>query len=127
MENEKIVYETIDTWKYGKATGYYNPKTDEIHLLRDTDTTLRTLVHERIHRARRNKLTFKLATKSKQSNWLMFALCLFFALGTTIISQGFLAFAIATGLSFLLLYGCEMLEENFADKETKRIMSGGVK
>jgi hypothetical protein len=62
LNEENIVYVPLKEWKLGNAKGAYEPSADIIYILLSDEAEMdKALRHELIHRARRNKLTFKLA------------------------------------------------------------------
>lgn len=62
LESENVVYVPLKDWKLGSALGSYEPSNDTIYILiNDGPEMAKALEHERIHRSRRNKPTFKLA------------------------------------------------------------------
>ena len=57
-----IYYDNLDNWKGGSNDGYCEQKSNCIHVLKGEYQELRTVNHEIAHLARRDKLTFKLAS-----------------------------------------------------------------
>jgi hypothetical protein len=128
LEPPKEVYELLETWKYGKASAFYDFPRNEIHVLRGKALEERALIHEHFHANRRDKITFQLgalmtvpqvinlffgifivlgafgvgALFLNSANWLMLAPCFFVA-----------------GL-FTVLLGCLAYEELLADQAVQQ-------
>jgi hypothetical protein len=64
LSEPTVIFDSLEDWKGGSNVGYYLPKTNTIHILKGEYQEQRTLKHELIHAARRNKWTFKLASIS---------------------------------------------------------------
>ena len=113
MKNEspKKIYHTLEDYDGGVSNGYYDYFTDTIHLLRGKDLEFRTELHERIHAARRDKITFRLGTVF-QIQPVMYI----FILAIGIITILSLVAAIALALIFLSLFACNLYEEYVANK-----------
>ena len=117
--NVKTIIDKLESWPAGKATGYFEPLTDEIHILRGDDVELRTLWHETAHASRRNTLSFQLAralNKPAISN-ILFAGLILTALTAFIIS--FVPFFVAAAI-FGLLVLCQAREEMLAEKAVRK-------
>jgi hypothetical protein len=129
MNKNQIKRDRLENWPAGKATGYYEPRANEIHLLRGEDVELRTLWHEVAHAARQNTLSFQLARALNRPvvNNLMFAGLILTALTAFIIS--FVPFFIMAGLFGILVF-CQAREELIAErvvrKEIKNLKRGEI-
>jgi fatty acid desaturase len=111
----RLVMETLETWKGGpKAVGYYQPFTNEIHILNSSDIFQRTLIHERCHALRREKTTFKLAQvfAFPAFNFILFSIMLLLAV-VGVFSSLIPFLSVAT--IFICLLFCHIYEEYKAD------------
>jgi hypothetical protein len=122
LSEPKIVYETLETYQGGKSNGYYEPFKNEIHILKGKDAEFRALLHEKVHAARKEEVSFKFASllQVPALNYMMFGLLLIFAIYAL-----FMAKSLANTIPFLFIagiysffIGCVAYEEAVADKLT---------
>jgi hypothetical protein len=113
------IYDRLEDWPAGKATGYFEPRANEIHLLRGEDVELRTLWHENAHAERQNTLSFQLARALNRPaiNNLLFAGLILTALTSFVISS--VPFFVLAGL-FGLMVICQAREEYIAEKAVRQ-------
>ncbi len=133
---DKIIYDSLEDWKGGKASGYYEPTRGEIHILRGKDQERRALAHENVHASRSNKLTFKLAElmSIKALGYILLALMVLFGLYGSITAPmsltGLIPFFFVAAL-YLTFYGCLAYEEMIADytvaKSIRNLQNGEIK
>ncbi len=128
MSKTKIVKETLETWKGGKADGYFEPLTNEIHILQGKDVEFRTEIHEKVHADRQNKLTFKLGSLLQISGVSQFIFAVMIILGIAgAATQALIPFFFIAGIFTVLIF-CYMFEELRADqvmlKSMKEIKRG---
>jgi hypothetical protein len=124
LDEPKIIKETLRTWEYGKASAYFNPFSNEIHLLNGQDLEDRAETHERIHWMRQDKVTFQLASliEYPAAVNLMFSLVIALAvfgaasisfMGGSLLNLTPMLFAAAV---FTALLTCHAYEEHVADQ-----------
>jgi hypothetical protein len=115
----KEYFHKLEDWEGGKANGYYEPLTDEIHILRSESMMFRVLLHERIHASRRKKLTCKvgaLISINPVRNFMFLLTLIFASLSFTL---GIMPFLIVAGL-FMSLIFCSAYEEFIVDSTVSR-------
>ena len=123
MSKENIVYEEQKNWKFGTATGYYEPATDTIHILLGSDehTQWKTLEHERKHRSRRNKPTFQLSLLINTPairNFMVMFLLIFGVYG--VLSVNFVPF-FSVAIVYLVTLASKIYEEKQASKGGEKL------
>lgn len=127
MTKPNVIYESFETWKGGSANGYYEPKTNEIHILKGKDMELRCLWHESAHASRQHKLTFRIAKLLQTPlyrNVFFACLVVLGLLSVFAVKSAFpIVFSayIATALFYLSTYFCAGYEEFQANLEAKRL------
>jgi hypothetical protein len=116
----KTFLHPLEEWDGGSSRGYYDFKTDEIHVLRGYDQERRTLLHEQIHASRRDKTTFRLAALAK--NNLMNGGLVFLLVSLSIFGA-FSSFSYFWGAAtlYLGLWSCVIYEEYKAEKGTMEL------
>jgi hypothetical protein len=124
LEAPKQIYELLETWRYGKASAYYEPFKNEIHILKGKDLEFRALAHEVYHSQRRGKLTFQLGALMQIPQVTNLFFGLFIALGAFGVGNLFLNPAswlmlvpsLFVAALFSGLLGCLAYEEYLADQ-----------
>lgn len=111
----KEIYDSLENWAAGKACGYYEPFKDEIHILKAKDQEFRALVHERAHAARKEFMTFKLASifAVPQVTYILFGVLIMTAV-IGVLSSIYPFFGMV--VIFAFLQSCHVYEEYKADK-----------
>ena len=112
--SEKTVIDRLENWKGGRANGYYEPFKDEIHVLNGQDSVFRALIHEKVHRRRRNKWTFKIATITQMPFmfWVLFTIMMFLSAYTVALHTVTSTIPLFTiGITFLFCLMCGHYEE----------------
>lgn len=108
----KTFIDSLEVWDGGKANGYFDFETDEIHVLRGEDQEKRTQRHEEIHASRRNKATFRLAIAAKNLYVIVFFVGTCISLqALQLIGPFFIAF-----FAYIFLVSCVFYEEYRAEK-----------
>jgi hypothetical protein len=105
----------------GKAGGYYEPSSDEIHILRGKDAEFRALLHEKIHASRRDKLTFKLAEVIQTPTMTHMLTGIMLVLAVLAVFGSWIPFFFMASL-FLFLLSCHAYEEYVADVTVQKSM-----
>lgn len=117
MSKTKIVYDPIENWKGGRSAGYYEPDTNEIHILKGTDHALEIEIHEGVHAQRCGLFTQRLAMLLKSKRRLSFGLLIMLAAASPLITiYPFYALAAFTVSGVL----CELYEEYVAITLTEK-------
>lgn len=130
----QVFTDSLEHWNYGKASGIYNPFTDEIHVLKADDLYFRALMHEKIHAGRRSKITFRVGCLAQLPivvNFL-FAILIFLAVSGIIFQAlsgfsfvtAFTPFLFSAGLFSTIMF-CHAYEEMKADNITEQGMREG--
>lgn len=121
MTDIKEYRDTLETWKGGKANGYYEPFLNEIHILCGEDLEFRTSIHERIHAERRNKTSARFAYILQIREVTNFLFSVLIILAITGAVTNILPFFFVSGL-FGFLLACLTFEELKADSLTEKSM-----
>jgi hypothetical protein len=114
------IFEKLETWKGGKATGYYDVARDEIHILKGRDTEYMSLFHERVHANRKDKLTFKIGASFQMPAMRVILFALFIATAISSLITLEILPLITTTSMYILMYACVAYEEMIATKLTKK-------
>jgi fatty acid desaturase len=119
MQEPKIIIESLETWTGGKATGYYQPFKNEIHVLRGKDLEHRALYHEKVHANRRDKRTAKFAQVFAVPIIPQLYFGLLMVLAVVGVFTSIIPFLVTAGM-FLFFIVCHVYEEYIADSLTAR-------
>lgn len=114
-----IIRVPLKEWDWGQATGYYDVQTDTIYILEGSSQEDLSILHEKVHAERRNKLSFKLACVVADTYFIFFA---YFCLlgGIFAVIGGFYLIFLCGPILLAVLLILHKREEVIADREAKR-------